>query len=96
MGHHGARGRGDLTVDPDGIPTGRVDIRAVNWREMLEVLSGADLVPMSILPTIERGLEILAGLSGNPNTIDAALGFQNGFMSLGPVPLGPAPRLVIR
>lgn len=87
---------GDLTVDPDGIPTGRVDIRAVNWREMLEVLSGADLVPMSILPTIERGLEILAGLSGNPNTIDAALGFQNGFMSLGPVPLGPAPRLVIR
>ncbi len=87
---------GDLSVDPEGIPDGRVDVRAVNWRDMVDVLRGTELVPEGLLPTIERGLEILAGLSGNPNTIDAPLSFQNGFMSLGPVPLGPAPRFVIR
>ncbi len=87
---------GELAVDDAGVPEGRITVRAVNWREMLAIGQATGLVPEALAPTIERGLEVLAGLRGNPETIDAPLGFQNGFVSFGPIPLGPAPRLTIR
>lgn len=87
---------GNLTVDADGRPEGRISLRVINWRDMLAVASGNGWVPEGLLPTIENALGLLAGLSGRPDTIDAPLSFQNGFMSLGPVPLGPAPRFLIR
>lgn len=87
---------GELTVGPEGVPEGRVTVRAVNWREMVSVGTAAGLIPEGVVPTIERGLELLAGLGGNPQTIDAPLSFQDGFVSFGPIPLGPAPRFKIR
>jgi len=41
-------------------------------------------------------LEALAGLSGQPENIDATLNFSNGRIFLGPIPLGPAPSLRLR
>ncbi|MEL6170181.1 MAG: DUF2125 domain-containing protein [Pseudomonadota bacterium] len=90
------RAAGDLTIDGNGVATGRITVKAQNWREMLALGQAAGLVPEAVAPTIEAALEVLAGLSGNPQTIDAPLSFQNGFVSFGPVPLGPAPRFVIR
>ena len=87
---------GDLEIDTEGRPTGRISVRAVNWRDMLAVAKASGAVPDTFAGTIERALEVLAGLSGRPDTIDAPLSFQNGFMSFGPLPLGPAPRFVIR
>jgi hypothetical protein len=87
---------GDLTVDADGIPAGSITVRAVNWREMLEVASAGGWLPEDFLPTVERGLEVLAGLSGNPETIDAPLTLRDGYITLGIVPIGPAPDLTIR
>ena len=87
---------GELEVDTLGIPTGRITVRAKNWREMLQLAVASGAVAESIAPTIERALELLAGMSGNPKTLDAPLSFVNGRMSFGPIPLGPAPRLVIR
>jgi hypothetical protein len=87
---------GNLSVDSEGRPEGRITMRAVNWRDMLGVAASAGWIPQELLPTAERALGLLAGFSGNPDTIDAPLSFQNGFISLGPVPLGPAPRLVLR
>ena len=87
---------GALTVDAAGLPTGDISLRATNWREILQIAVATGAVPADLAPTIETGLSLLAGLSGNDKTIDAPLSFRNGRMSLGPVPLGPAPRLVIR
>lgn len=87
---------GTLDVDAQGRPTGRITVRATNWREMLQVARNAGVVPEPFVPTIENVLTGLAGLSGRDDTIDAPLSFQNGFVSFGPIPLGPAPRLVIR
>ncbi|MDU8943247.1 DUF2125 domain-containing protein [Ovoidimarina sediminis] len=87
---------GSLTVDPKGTPEGRITIRATNWRDMVAVARASGSLPEGIADTLERGLEILAGLTGNPRTIDAPLSFQNGFVSLGPIPLGRAPAFVIR
>jgi hypothetical protein len=90
------RAAGALTVAPDGVPDGRITIRITNWRDLLRVARNAGLFPEPLMPTIERAFEILAGLSGGPDTLDAPLTFANGRVSFGPVPLGPAPRLAIR
>ena len=87
---------GDLDVDASGVPEGRITVRAVNWRDMVGVVGATGLVPEGILPTIETALEGLAGLSGRPDTIDAPLSFQKGFVSFGPLPLGAAPDLTLR
>lgn len=90
------RAAGDLVIGDGGLPEGRITVKATNWREMLALGVSAGLVPQGLAPTIARGLEVLAGLSGSPQTLDAPLSFQKGFVSFGPIPLGPAPRFVLR
>lgn len=87
---------GDLTVDEKGIPEGAIGLRATNWREMLEIGVNTGVLPEGLADTLESAFELLAGLKGNRNTLDVGLSFHDGRVSLGPVPLGPAPRLVIR
>lgn len=90
------RAAGALAVDALGVPDGRITVKVTNWRDLLRVAGNAGLVPEAVLPTVERAFEILAGLSGPSETLDAPLTFANGIVSFGPVPLGPAPRIVIR
>lgn len=90
------RAAGSLSVAPDGVPEGRITIKITNWRDLLRVAQNAGLFPEPLMPTIERAFGILAGLSGPPDTLDAPLTFANGRVSFGPLPLGPAPRLMIR
>jgi hypothetical protein len=63
---------------------------------MLSLAEAAGALPGGIASQIERGLSALAGLSGNPNAIDVELTFKDGRMSFGILPLGPAPRLILR
>lgn len=90
------RATGQVSVDAQGIPTGELTIKAKNWRQMLDVVGNANLFPREVLPMIERGLELLSGLSGNAQTLDVPLTFRNGRMAIGPLPIGPAPRIQLR
>ncbi|MGR3467329.1 MAG: DUF2125 domain-containing protein [Shimia sp.] len=90
------RAVGTLDVSPRGIPEGRITVKATNWREILEIGAATGLIQPGIAPTVERAMEVLAGLSGPPNTIDTPITFANGRMSLGPIPLGRAPTLRLR
>lgn len=90
------RASGELEVDAEGVPEGRITVRAENWRQMLEVARSSGLVPEALMPTVARGLELLAGMSGTPETLDAPLDFRNGRVAFGPIPLGPAPRIRLR
>jgi hypothetical protein len=82
---------GTLDVDSAGVPVGRITVRAENWRQMLEVARRAGLVPRALEGTVASALELVAGLSGRPETIDAPLNFRNGRVSFGPIPIGPRP-----
>ena len=86
----------DLDIDRAGIPTGELHIQARNWRTMFDLLVAADTVPPSILPAMESGLNLLAGMSGNPNHIDAKLALRGGSVFLGPFAIGQTPRLLLR
>lgn len=86
---------GRLEVDGEGYPTGKLDLRARNWREMLTLARESGLLPADVAQTLENGLTILAGFSGDPDTIEAPLVFRDGLVALGPLPL-PVERVRIR
>lgn len=87
---------GRVTVDAEGVPDGSITIKADNWREMLAIAQATGRMPESALEPANRVLGLLAGLGGNPNALDVKLNLRDGFVALGPVPVGPAPRLILR
>ncbi len=87
---------GRVTVDGQGVPTGEITLKAENWREMLAMANAAGRLPPSAVSTAERALTMLSRLGGNPRALDVQLNFRDGFVALGPIPLGPAPRLILR
>ncbi|MGV6803972.1 MAG: DUF2125 domain-containing protein [Ruegeria sp.] len=87
---------GEVKVDEQGIPTGEVAIKAENWQDMVAMANAAGALPDQAVDPVTRALNLLAGLGGNPNALDLQLNFRDGFVALGPLPLGPAPRLILR
>lgn len=87
---------GRLDIDRDGIPTGAIELRAENWRDMLLMAEQSGALPASAAGSAERLLSFLAGLGGAPEVLEAQINFRGGVVALGPVPLGPAPRLILR
>lgn len=90
------RATGALTVDGQGRATGEMALRAENWRQMLAMGGRAGVVGDTVRDTVEAALSFVARLSGRPEDIDATLRFDQGFMFLGPIPIGEGPRFVLR
>ena len=63
---------------------------------MLRIARETGMVPANIAPTIENALEVLAGLKGNPETLDAPLNFRSRTLFFAGIPVGPAPNFAIR
>lgn len=85
-----------LDVDAAGAASGTVSLQARNWRAMLNLAEKSGALPAAIRPQIEQALSTFASLSGNSETLDLTLTLRDGFISLGFIPLGEAPRLVLR
>ncbi len=86
---------GRLTVTA-GIPEGRIDFRLENWRKAVSLAVALGLIKPEVAPTWERMLGLLAAQSADAEKLDVPLIFTEGRMSLGPLPLGPAPTLAQR
>lgn len=87
---------GKVSVDNLGYPTGDVTIRLVNWRDMIALARESGRISPAVIDTLEQALTFVAGLGGNSKQLDIPLTFKGGATRFGPIPLGPAPRLVIR
>lgn len=87
---------GAVDIDAEGRPTGEVAIRAQNWPEMLAMAERAGLLPAGMRQTAESALGFLAGLSGRREDLDVTLRLDQGFVFLGPLPIGEGPRLRLR
>lgn len=90
------RAAGDLRLDAAGFVEGELAIKAQNWREILGLLVNAGIVHRDYASTVERALELLAEASGQTRDLDAPLIFRDGNVKFGPIPLGRAPRIVLR
>jgi hypothetical protein len=86
---------GDFKVSADGTLDGTFALKADNWRDILNVAERSGALPSSARQSTEQALELLAGLSGNKNALDLRLGLREGTLMLGPVPIGPAPRILL-
>lgn len=87
---------GTLDIGEGGLPEGVLTLRAENWREMLAMARGSGALPPALADGAERTLAMLEGLGGTPGKLDLRLNFRGGYVALGPIPLGPAPRLILR
>jgi hypothetical protein len=87
------RGLGELVADAEGYAEGRIELRARNWREMLELAVGAGAIGAGVAGAVEAGLGLLATVSGDGDSIEVPLIFEEGRAYLGPIAIGDAPRL---
>lgn len=90
------RGRGELRADARGFAEGRLDLRARRWREMIDLAERSGAAPAGVASALRGGLGLIARLGGDRNAIDVPLDFSGGRAFLGPVPIGPAPRMIAR
>ena len=86
--------KGAVVADAEGLAEGRVDIHIENWRILLPPAVAMGLIKAEVAPTIENMMALMAGQTGDGTAIDLALVMKAGRMSLGPIPLGPAPRML--
>ena len=82
--------KGAVAADAEGLAEGRLDIHIENWRKLLPPAVAMGLFKAEVAPTVENMMQLLAQ---GGTTLDLPLVMKAGRMSLGPIPLGPAPRL---
>ncbi|MEM6466652.1 MAG: DUF2125 domain-containing protein, partial [Pseudomonadota bacterium] len=85
--------KGEVTVRADRSLEGQLDVEARNWKRMLRLATRAGVFDADAGRTIERGLDLLARFGGDENRIKVPLRFEGGRTWLGPIPLGPAPKV---
>lgn len=90
------RGSGEIALDGSGVPEGAITLRADEWRRVLDLSVSAGLLSADVGDAVETGLSLLALSSGNGQALQVDLSFRSGATFLGPVPLGPAPRIVLQ
>jgi len=86
-------GKGDLAVSPDGYPAGRIDLEITGWRELPALLVATGAIAPAVARPLEGMMQGIARSSGDPEVLALPLIFRAGRISLGPVPVGRAPRL---
>ncbi|MDJ0857528.1 MAG: DUF2125 domain-containing protein [Dinoroseobacter sp.] len=90
------RATGTLEMDARGLPTGEIDVKAANWRAILEVARRSGALPDRLADLIERGLEGLSALSGRSDSLDIPLSFDQGQIRIGFIPLGQSGPILLR
>ncbi len=87
---------GTLTVDTSGVVTGEISIKARNWRDMIALAVSTKALSEGMAGAVEQALGLMAQSAEDPEAVDIPLRFDQGFIFLGPVSLGPAPVLLLR
>lgn len=84
---------GSVVPDANGLAEGRFDLRVEQWRKGVLMAQAMGLIPPQLQQTVETMVQNLAEAGGDPEVLNLPLVFAGGRMSLGPLPLGVAPRL---
>lgn len=85
---------GSLTPDAAGFAEGRIEFEVTNWPMLMPILVATGTIKPELSQTVENMLGALAKETGDPDVLKLPLVLNEGRMSLGPLPLGPAPMLL--
>jgi hypothetical protein len=87
------RASGKLLPDATGRAEGEIALTITDWRRAMKVIVAMGALTQDQANVLSNGLETLAKAGPDPDVLNLPLKAGNGRMSLGPFPLGPAPRL---
>jgi hypothetical protein len=93
-GELSAKASGVVEADGNGYAAGRVTVDVTNWDRLPAILVAAGVLQPEIAPTVARGMQALAAQTPEQNLLSLSLVLEDGRMSFGPFPLGPAPLMV--
>ncbi|MBA3911306.1 MAG: High-affinity K+ transporter ATPase chain B [Rhodobacter sp.] len=82
---------GSIAPDAEGYAAGRIEIAVTNWERLVPVLVASGAIKPELSQTVQNMLAALAKEGGDPAILKLPLVLAEGRMSLGPLPLGPAP-----
>jgi len=88
------RATGSLAAASEGYAEGRIDVRIEGWRLLPAALGQIGLIDPVLAPTLLRAMEVLARDGADARVLEVPLTMKGGTMRFGPLPVGPAPRLV--
>ncbi|MEO0829344.1 MAG: DUF2125 domain-containing protein, partial [Pseudomonadota bacterium] len=86
---------GKVSADSSGRADGEIVVKATNWREILDLGVASGAIGSANASALRRGLDLASKLKGDPETLDIPLTFSGGRTRLGPLPIGPAPRMAL-
>lgn len=81
---------GDIAVDAAGMPTGVIMLRTRQWQIVIDLLIASGVIDAGLAQTVTRFAGFMVDGDG---VLNLPLTFQDGVALVGPVPVGPAPRL---
>lgn len=84
---------GQVARDAAGFAEGRVTLTVEDWPRALALAVAAGLVDPGVAPTLGNVARALSDAAGTPGRAALPVTFRGGRTLIGPVPVGPAPRL---
>ena len=93
-GDLGITAKGLIEPDADGYAAGRVEIQLTNWQRLIPLMVATGAVKPEVAPTVENMLKAMALQGGAEDVLTLPLTLAKGRMTLGPLPLGPAPLML--
>ena len=84
---------GNLAGDAAGFAAGRIEIEITNWNRLPPLLAATGAVQPGVVTLISNGMKALAEEGGDPAVLKVPLIMADGRATLGPFPLGEAPRM---
>ena len=82
---------GQLAAGTDGRATGQIDFSVTDWKQIPALVVALGLVRPEMGKSLTNGLEVMAKSGEDPEVLKLALTFADGWVNLGPLPLGTGP-----
>lgn len=88
----GLTARGRLDADAAGYAEGEIALSLSDWRRLVALARSTGALRAEVADAVEGALELVA-MFNRSGTLDVTVSFGSGKARIGPVPVGPAPRL---
>ena len=85
--------QGQVKADADGYAEGKIVFRIEQWQQVPNLLLVIGAIAPSRMETVMKAMEFMAKFGKDPDVLELPLTFKAGNMALGPMPIGPAPKL---
>ena len=89
-------GEGSIDITTEGYTEGEFTLEAKNWRDLLDVIIAAQLLPPDFAKAFDRGVTFIAKLAGSPEDMEIQLRFADKLTYIGSIPIGRAPRIYLK